>query len=202
MANFWLAPLKITNPSDFESKNLKKLQLIQVFLVLPAGTNLKNWCYVFSWFNLVHVFKLKKNRRTPLNAKFASHFIRCKIDVWNQIEILCCQSDWLGRAETQYFMETSSFYDIVFLNFFAKIFVNSKFQMVTHVEANDDMFSLFVRFFFIFGSFEQYWLKWNGYSYLQIVKRSLVGSKREAELPVPIFANKFFEKQHSPLWWV
>ena len=88
------------------------------------------------------------------------------------------------------------------ITFFAKIFVNSKFQMVSHVEANDDMFSLFVRFFFIFGSFEQYWLKWNGHSHLQIVKRSLVGSKREAELPVPIFANKFFEKQHSPLWWV
>ena len=126
MANFWLAPLKIRNPSDFESKNLKKLQVIEVFLELPAGTNLKNWCYVFSWFNLLHVFKLKKNRRTPLNAKFASLFIRCKIDVWNQIEILCCQNNWLGRAETQYFMKTSSLYDIVFWNFFHKNFCELK----------------------------------------------------------------------------
>jgi len=55
--------------------------------------------------------------------------------------------------------------------------------MVTQIEANDDMFSLFVRFFFNFGSFEQYWLKLNWYSYLQTVKRCLVGSKRGAELP-------------------
>ena len=149
------------------------------------------WCTLSNW---------KKNRRTNLNAQFASLFIRCKLDVWNQTEILCCQSDWLGRAETQYFMKASSFYDIVFWNFSLKIFVNSKFQMVTHVEENDDMFGLFVRFFFIFGSFEQYWSKWNGYNLSQTVKRGLVGSKREVELP--IFANKFIEKQHSPLWWI
>ena len=170
---------------------------------LPSASGWHQFEKLMLRFFMIQFGARFQTEKEPQNASECQICITWyKIDVWNQIEILCCQSDWLGRAETQYFIETSSFYDIVFWNFFAKIFVNSKFQMVSHVEANDDMFSLFVRFFLIFGSFEQYWLKWNGHSHLQIVKRSLVGSKREAELPVPIFANKFFEKQHSPLWWV
>ena len=97
-------------------------------------------------------------------------------------------SKWLvGQGWNSVFHESIFVLRHSFLKLFAKNFVNSKFQMVTHVEENDDMFGLFVRFFFIFGSFEQYWSKWNGYNHSQTVKRGLVGSKREAELL--IFAN-------------
>ena len=108
-------------------------------------------------------------------------------------------SKWLvGQGWNSVFHETSSLYDIVFWNFFHKNFCELK---ISDGDAcwSKWWYARFVRaVLFHFRKFRTILIKMKR---LQSFTDRKTGfwSKWEAELPVPIFANKFWKTTFTPL---